>query len=433
MTSSSNVSEIDLKELSLLIDRVESAINNDLALSIDDMKLLLAAITTLCTLQQRIEQDNVTLHKLRKLLGMVKQSESRRTGLTPTNKNRNRASNKTKKPRHEKPKPSVQHHDIEAYSKGQVCPGCECGKLYKHSPGKLLRITGHAPFEAVQHITEQLRCNACQAVYKAPLPDEVLEDGDSDQQYGYSARSLMAINKFYSGIPYYHQESLSAIFGQPIIASTVFDQCEHVANDVMPIFYEFYRQSANAWQFLLDDTHARILSQQPELRDKPNGKGKQERTGVYSSGLIAVLESGHEIVLFDTSLGHAGEHLDKVLKGRAPELPEPLTMSDALSSNTVTAVAVKSGYCNSHARRQFFDLEKLYPVDVEWVLDTYSVIWKTENEAKEQSLNKEQRLSYHQTHSLPAMKKILDWALKRKASLVCSNAVFIIHSKLRCY
>ena len=101
--------------------------------------------------------------------------------------------------------------------------------MYKHEPGQLLRITGHAPYEAVRHVSEQLRCNCCQQVYKAPLPTEVLADGTANQQYGYSARALMAIHKFYSGIPYYHQGNLADTFGYAISASTIFDQCEAVA------------------------------------------------------------------------------------------------------------------------------------------------------------------------------------------------------------
>lgn len=403
--------EIDIKELTSLIERVEYAIEHDLALSVDDMKLLLSAITTLCTLQQKMEQDDITLTKLRKLLGMVRQSETRHP------RGKSKRSNKkgnNKKPNTPKTPITIERHEIKAYQKGQSCPECSRGKLYKHEPGKLLRITGHAPYEAVQHIAEQLRCNACQAIFKAPLPESVLEDGKPDQQYGYSARTLMVIDKFYSGLPYYHQAALSVIFGQAISAATVFDQCEHVANAVMPIFYEYRRQAANAWSFLLDDTHNRILLQQPELRDKPNGKGQQLRTGVYSSGLIARLANGYDIVLFETSLGHAGEHLDELLELRDKSLPAPLTMSDALSSNNVTNHPIKQAYCNSHARRQFYDLEELYPEEINWVLDTYALIWQAEDVVRTQQLNKQQRLVYHQQHSLPAMEEIRDWAEKRK-------------------
>ena len=72
----SHIMEIDRKALAELIARVEEAIEHNLALSVDDLKLLLLAISTLCALQEKIEADDVTLHKLRKLLGMVQQSRA---------------------------------------------------------------------------------------------------------------------------------------------------------------------------------------------------------------------------------------------------------------------------------------------------------------------------------------------------------------------
>ena len=411
------IEELDTTELKALMGRVEHAIANDLALSTADMKLLLSAVITLATLQTKIEDKDITLHKLRKLLGIVQQSEKRRNTKKSTSKGKNNKKPKAKrKPKSPKTEPTIVHHKMTELHKGETCPECHRGTLCKHEFGKLLRITGHSPYEAVKHITEQLRCNGCQAIYKAPLPKEVLEDGDANQMYGYSARTLMVIDKFYSGLPYYHQGNLSQLFGMNISSSTIFDQCEYVANAVMPIFYVLQRLAGNGKSFLLDDTHNRILEQQPELRDKPNGKGKQLRSGIYSSGLIAILDSGHEIILFETSLGHAGEHLDKILEKRHPELPAPLTMSDALSSNAVTKVTVQRSLCNAHARRQFFDLEKLYPEEIGWVLETYGTIWKIEAEVKEQGLNDDERLAYHQEHSLPAMEAIKDWALKRQAS-----------------
>ena len=71
------VRTIDSAEIAALIERIEHAIEHNLSLTADDMKLLLSAMLTLCTLQSQMEQDSVTLNKLRKLLGMVKQSEKR--------------------------------------------------------------------------------------------------------------------------------------------------------------------------------------------------------------------------------------------------------------------------------------------------------------------------------------------------------------------
>lgn len=413
--SAPEVTDIDFSELAKLIERVEQAIEYDLALSVDDMKLLLCAITTLCTLQSTMEQNHITLHKLRKLLGMVQQSEKRQAS---DRKPRGKEP-KPKKPRDQKKMNRLTktvNHALSENQRGSVCCECQRGKLYPYPSAKLLRVTGHAPFEATQHVVEQLRCNACQALYKAALPQEVLDDGDENQQYGYSARALMAINKFYTGTPYYHQENLTDLFGFYISASTIFDQCEYVANDSMPVFYELRRLAAEAQLFLLDDTHHRILEQQPEMRDKPNGKGQQLRSGIYSSGLIAIRADGHEIILFETSLGHAGEHLDEILKHRPDNSPTPIVMNDALSSNTVTKRKVLVCYCNAHARRQFFDLEKLYPDEIGKILDLYGKIWKNEAVVKEKHMSHEQRLAYHQEHSLPAMTSIREWAEKRMES-----------------
>jgi transposase len=255
MAKSSRIVEIDRKALAELIVRVEEAIEHNLALSVDDLKLLLLAISTLCALQEKIETDDVTLHKLRKLLGMVQQSERHLVSSQKSNPKKNKKNiqkkNTDKKNKSPSKPPKLIHHAMTEYQRGQVCPACKIGKLYKFEPSTFLRVTGHARFEAEKHIMEQLRCNACQEIYKAALPEAVLEDGDANQMYSYSARTLMVIDKFFSGLPYYHQANLADIFGHSMGASTIFDQCEQVADAVMPIFYELKRQAAMAYQFLL--------------------------------------------------------------------------------------------------------------------------------------------------------------------------------------
>jgi len=79
------------------------------------------------------------------------------------------------------------------------------GKVYQTDPGNFLRITGQSQFTPEQHVMEKLRCNTCDAYFTAPLPEEVLKDGTDTQKYGYSARSLMAIYKYFAGLPFYHQ------------------------------------------------------------------------------------------------------------------------------------------------------------------------------------------------------------------------------------
>lgn len=419
MSAKKKVEEISPQELDELITRVEHAISHELALSVEDMKLLLLAIHTLATLQNQLENNDVTVFKLKKLLGLVKKTEQGHSVLDRKKKNlplKKKTKSSLDKKTKTTPPPKVVHHALMESKKGEVCPHCQRGKLYKFEPGSLLRVSGHAPFEATQHISERLRCNACLEVMTAELPEEILADGAADQQYGYSARALMALQKFYSGTPYYHQGNVSTMLGVSLSASTVFDQCEYVGNDLIPIFNYLKNLAANAHLFLVDDTPNKILEQKPELRKKRNGQGMQLRSGIYSSGVIAVTESNQEIVLFETSLGHAGEFLDSILEQRNKELPAPAVMSDALSSNTPTKISVKSANCNAHCRREFVDLHAKYPEKIEWLIETYGKIWKNESEIKEKKLNPSERLAYHQENSLPVMIELKKWALAEQAS-----------------
>lgn len=409
--------EVNRCEMRDLIERVEHAIEHDLALSTDDLKLLLAGIQTLLELHDRLEEDDTTLHKLRKLLGMVRLSESRSKGPGQgrTGKGKRDTQKKERKPRTKKAA-RVTHHKLTKVKKGDRCPHCSRGTLGKYKPGELLRITGHAPYEATKHITEQLRCNGCLEVVSAALPEEVLADGHAEQKYGYSARSLMAINKFFTGTPYNHQSTFSDMMGCSISASTAYDQCRYVANDVQPVVDELKRQAGNAELFDVDDTRHRILSQKPELREKRNGSGTRLRSGVYTSGLVATLCTGQEIVLYDTSLGHAGEHLDSILDYRASEVtPLPIVMSDALSSNT-SRHNVIAAYCNAHCRRNFFDLEEKHPQAIDYVLGQYGEVWANEALTKEKDMSAAERLAYHKENSLPVMEELKRWALAQSDS-----------------
>jgi len=67
--------DIDGKALEALIERVNEAKENNLALSSEDYQLLLDALLTLATTQTRLANHDVTVHKLRKLLGIEKSPE----------------------------------------------------------------------------------------------------------------------------------------------------------------------------------------------------------------------------------------------------------------------------------------------------------------------------------------------------------------------
>ena len=406
--------DLSSEELDALMKRLEQAIDYDLALSKEDIRLLLNAVVTLASMQERLSDNKVTLHKLRKLLGIVAASE-KLSGLLGEDdkKNDQRKTTRPKKPKKKKtPLPPKVFHPLTDLKKGELCPECQTGKLYKYEPAQLLRITGQTPFTPELHISERLRCNACGQFFTAPLAEDVINDGTSSQKYGYSARSLMALNKYFAGAPFYRQESLQSILGLSITASTIFDQCEYVANDLQPVFNQLKAIAANANHFHLDDTTHLVLEQKAIEKKKRGSDKMQIRTGLYASGIIATTDN-QDIILFQTSIGHAGEFIDELLCSRQKGEPPPILMSDALSSNNPTVTEVIHGVCNSHARRQFVDVMAQFPDLVPWILERYKVIWINEDECVREKMNEQQRLAYHQEYSLPVMNDILAWGEKQ--------------------
>ena len=413
---SNTVHEIDVDALDALIARLNEAKEYNFTLSKEDIELLLCALATLVTLQSSLSSNDITLHKMRKLLGIVASSE-KLTALIGDNAqsdaDNQRDENKTrKKPadKNETPacrvEPKVVHHPLVDNKKGDRCPCCQIGTLTKQAPTELLRITGHGPYSAVNHVQARVRCNACGDYFKAPLPEDVVSDGGENQKYGYTARSLMALNKYFMGAPFYRQQSLQTILGMPISASTVFDQCELVANDAQPVFNELLRIAANAVHFRIDDTPHRILDQTEIMKPQRHTQQMQKRTGTYASGLIATLDNGHNIVLFQTNIGYAGEWLDEILAKRDLSLSSPILMSDALSSNLPSQVVVISSLCNTHARRQYVDVISSFREQVSFVLTLYKEIWINEDVTQTQPFSPAQRLAYHHEHSLPIMQRI---------------------------
>ncbi|MGB5444694.1 MAG: transposase [Psychromonas sp.] len=404
--------DIDGKALEALIARVTEAKENNLALSSDDCQLLLDALTTLIGMQDSLSSHGVTIHKLRKLLGIEKSSEKHSDLVDKPQAKKKSNKAKTEGVDFAQVKPTVVHHRLEEITKGDNCPECLTGKVYKTDPGSFLRITGQSPFTPEQHVMEKLRCNTCGAYFTASLPEDVLKDGTDTQKYGYSARSLMAIYKYFAGLPFYRQGSIGKLLGVKITASTTFDQVEYVCNDINPVYQTLLALAGDAQHYYLDDTSNRILDQKAIEKPCRNSDKTRLRTGVYTSGVIATIATKtdiHSIVLFETNIGHAGEFIDSILTNRDESSATPIIMSDALPSNKPSVREATLSLCNSHARRQFVDVINHFPDEVEHVLARYGEIWTNDHKTSELGLTTVERLAYHAAHSLPIMEEIKQW------------------------
>jgi len=268
-----------------------------------------------------------------------------------------------------------------------VYPLCE--------PKSLVRIVGQAPVAATVYKLEALRCNLCGEVFTAPPPA-----GVGTEKYDASAVGMIALLKYGSGVPFYRMQRLESHLGIPLAAATQWQLVSEAAAILEPVGEELIRQAAQGHLVHNDDTSMRILNFEREPGDS--------RTGLFTSGIVSVV-AGHRIAAFFTGRKHAGENLADVLRRRATGLTPPIQMSDALSRNAPASFLVILANCLAHGRRHFVDVVKSFPAECRYVLETLREVFHFDALAVEQGLTPEERLSFHQRHSLPLMDGLHQW------------------------
>ncbi len=162
----------------------------------------------------------------------------------------------------------------EELAVGQRCPVCGQGRLYALPPGVELRIDGNALLSAIRYEVEKLRCSACGQVFTAPLPEEA-----SEEKYSPRARAVLAVGRYYLGLPLYRMESYQAMLGVPVPDATQWDQIERVADSGYRVFVHLEGLAAQGELIYQDDTAVRILTLMAENDRVP----ALERTGMYTT------------------------------------------------------------------------------------------------------------------------------------------------------
>ena len=298
-------------------------------------------------------------------------------------------------------KVEVAHQSLQS---GHRCPDCERGNVYEQKePKALVRIVGQAPLAATVYELERLRCNACGQIFTAQEPE-----GIGSEKYDETTGAAIGQMKYGSGIPFYRVEQLEELMGIPLPASTQWEIVEEAAEVMKPAQEELIRQAAESEVLHNDDTSMRVLRLEREPSD--------ERTGVFTSNILAITADNHKIALYFTGRQHAGENLADVLKQRASKWP-PIQMCDALSRNTPKAVGIEIllANCMAHGRRQFTDIAPNFPGECRYVLEALGEVCYNDAMAREQALSAEDRLRLHQTQSGPVMEQLHAWLEARFA------------------
>jgi transposase len=298
----------------------------------------------------------------------------------------------------------------EALRVGERCPVCGQGRLYALPPGVELRIDGNALLSAIRYELEKLRCSACGEVFTAPMPADA-----GAEKYSPRARAVLAVSRYYLGLPFYRVEGYQAMLGVPVADATQWDQIEVVGDCAYKVCEQMEREAAQGERIFQDDTAVRILALIKENRDLVAAAQAQglsttnERTGMHTT-VLAVQVGEHTAILYYSSRRHAGENLQGLLDKREGGLEKPLAMSDALSSNEVADESrLIRCHCLAHGRRKFSDLEEVLPYECQVVIEVIRQVFEHDEHARADHLCPAARLAYHQAQSQPLMDELKRW------------------------
>ena len=411
--------ELRLDELIGIVERAKASLTEE------EHATLRAAVETLAFLTQELEAKGTTLDRLRRLLFGARTEKTSQVlgeksigegaGAPDGTAGEDAAAGEATR---EKPKPAghgrngaaayrgahrvtVPHASLHA---GEKCPSCLEGKVYPlPKPAVLVRVRGMAPLQATVYECGRLRCNLCGEVFTAEAPP-----GVGTEKYDETAASMIGLLRYGAGLPFNRIAKLERGFGIPLPAATQWEVVEHAASLIAPAHEELIRQAAQGDVLHNDDTTMKILELETDREDEASGDATDERTGVYTSGIVSVGQ-GHRIALFFTGQKHAGENLETVLAQRAKELPPPIQMSDLLSHNTAGDFETIEAGCIAHSRRRYVEVADNFPVECRHVLETLREVYKHDALAKERQLSPEQRLDLHKAESGPLMEKLEQW------------------------
>jgi transposase len=421
--------KVPFEQLNAIVERTRTE-----PLAETDHATLKAAVDTLARLTEELETKTTTLERVRRLIFgprtettdkiLGKAQEDQSEDATPPNPS---AEGETSVPPEgdtpRKPRKGHGRNGAQAYPRaprirvahatlkqGDPCPesGCD-GRLYvqRQEPAVLVRVTGVAPLQAQVYELQRLRCGLCGTVFTADPPQ-----GIGDTKYDETAAAMIALLKYGCGLPFHRIQRLEQALAIPLPATTQWDVVQPAAGRLAPAFGELAQQAADGTVLHNDDTPMRILKFTAEARAEALPPGaKQERTGVFTSGVVAQTANG-PIALFKTGPCHAGEHLAEVLDQRQDPQP-PIQMSDALARNTPADHPTQAANCIPHGRRKFVEVYEAFPEEVAFVLETLRPVFLTDRQAKQDGLSPEARLLLHQQESAPRMQALRDWMTKQ--------------------
>ncbi len=375
-----------------------------------DYEILKVVIDTVCFLSRQVQQKATSIQRLLRLIFGAR-TEKTATVLKQTASNRPSPgtaseAGQVKRNGHGRraaatywgaKKVTVPNGQLKA---GDGCPECTTGNLYDtERPAVLLHLQAQPIIAGTVFELEKLRCARCGKLFSAVAPPEA-----GQEKYNDNVAPMLAAMRYGYGLPINRLAQLQEDFGVPLPAGTQWELVAAHAQELAPVFDEFLNQAACSDVFHNDDTTARILALEKQIREaeRASPDDPKLRTGIFTTCVIAT-RGPRTFALFFSGGRHAGENLQAVLDRRPADLPPPIQMCDGLSRNKPLTTATHLANCNAHGRRGFVTVAEAFPEECAHVLETLRQVYQHDAQTQREAMSDEQRLLFHQQHSGPLL------------------------------
>ena len=209
-----------------------------------------------------------------------------------------------------------------------------------------------------------------------------------------------------TGLP---DDQYQALVGVPVADATWGELAEPGADGVWPVCDRRWSLAAQGEVSYQDDPDVRMLALVAENRRAEASGEPLERRRMYPTGLV-VKAGEHVICRYRSGRAHAGENRSALLAHREAGREQPIGRSDALAATQRDDDdTLIRGPCLAPGRRQFTDLEEVFPADAAQVITVLNQVVEPAAATRAPALTAADRLAYHQTHSGPLLAALHDW------------------------
>lgn len=257
-------------------------------------------------------------------------------------------------------------------------------------------------FYVMQFVRPKYALPNGEGIIQGQLPDRVVNKGiPSDRLV-----AQMSIDKYVYGLPLHRQIDKYRRLGVNIPASTASDWMLKGWKHLIPLWELLKLLVINQKYLQVDESPIKV-------------QDKRHKNNIHQGYMWVYHCPVDRLVLFDYRKGRDMSGPKEMLKDfKGIIQTDGYSVYESLYGNHPDVILV---YCMAHARRKFVDAVKYDKEKANYVLEQMGLLYKLEEEMRDEGLTWEQRTERRQKEAEPVLKKLGNW-LKEQATTVLPNS-----------